>query len=522
MTQSHIISFILAAILLLPQAVSALPRTLKEAIDTLDHHLQLREHYIENRHKAIDAMKHEMALIHTQDPTLKYEALGNAFRGYIVDSAMFYFEKGIESARANGHKELEKRLTMQNAETMTFYGLFKEAIESYESIDTTSLDTVGRMLYFRTGSNIYLQAYDFYPPPYKEKYRKMAVKCLENTMPYYRNSVAIDLTNAQIKILNGENALSLADLSQAFPGMDMSKPEFAITTSLMADFYKQLPSRHDDYLYYLALSATSDIIAATCETTSLQSLGIELYRKGDIARANKYISTARENTLLSGARIRAIDNDKIIAEISREISQREDRRTTLLIMALGVAIAIIILFAAMFIRKKRLSDRQAKRITSVSRSNALKDTYIRQLLTLCSVYIEGLEDFNRLATRKLKAGQVQDLFQLTESGKILQENADKFHTVFDESFLEIYPTFIDDLNALLLPDKKIVLTQARTLTPELRITAFMRIGVDDSAQISKFLGLSLNTVYTYRNRMKARAIDRENFEANIKKIGSND
>jgi hypothetical protein len=31
--------------------------------------------------------------------------------------------------------------------------------------------------------------------------------------------------------------------------------------------------------------------------------------------------------------------------------------------------------------------------------------------------------------------------------------------------------------------------------------------------------LSINTIYTYRNKAKSRALDRENFEENVKKIG---
>ncbi len=48
----------------------------------------------------------------------------------------------------------------------------------------------------------------------------------------------------------------------------------------------------------------------------------------------------------------------------------------------------------------------------------------------------------------------------------------------------------------------------------------MRLGVDDSARIARLLGLSLNTVYTYRNKLRNRAKDRENFEADIEKIGN--
>jgi DNA-binding CsgD family transcriptional regulator len=50
----------------------------------------------------------------------------------------------------------------------------------------------------------------------------------------------------------------------------------------------------------------------------------------------------------------------------------------------------------------------------------------------------------------------------------------------------------------------------------------MRLGIDDAAQLSRLLGLSINTIYTYRNKTKLRALDRENFEQNVLKIGDID
>ena len=58
------------------------------------------------------------------------------------------------------------------------------------------------------------------------------------------------------------------------------------------------------------------------------------------------------------------------------------------------------------------------------------------------------------------------------------------------------------------------------LTSELRILAFMRLGMDDSTQMARFLRLSLNTIYTYRNRKRSKAKNRDTFEQDIAKIGS--
>ncbi len=76
------------------------------------------------------------------------------------------------------------------------------------------------------------------------------------------------------------------------------------------------------------------------------------------------------------------------------------------------------------------------------------------------------------------------------------------------------------VNALLLPDCQIELKDGEKLNTDLRILAFMRLGIEESARIAQVLNYSLNTIYAYRNRLKARAINRDTFEADIMKIDS--
>ena len=118
----------------------------------------------------------------------------------------------------------------------------------------------------------------------------------------------------------------------------------------------------------------------------------------------------------------------------------------------------------------------------------------------------------------IKAGQVKDLYADVEKGLFRQTLQEKFFEEFDSNFLEDFPGFFEKLNELLLPERRLTVAPGTSLTPELRIAAFMRLGVNDSAKLAQVLNLSLNTIYTYRNRLRGRAADRENFERNIMKI----
>ena len=151
--------------------------------------------------------------------------------------------------------------------------------------------------------------------------------------------------------------------------------------------------------------------------------------------------------------------------------------------------------------------------------NKSKEVYISQFLSLCSIYMDKLNQFCKLANRKISAGKVDDLYRLTKSGKFIEEQSSEFYDIFDNAFLHLYPGFVGEVNKLLKPDCQIELKEGEMLNTDLRILAFMRLGIEDSSRIAQVLNYSLNTIYAYRNRMKARAIDRETFDKDIMKIG---
>ena len=78
--------------------------------------------------------------------------------------------------------------------------------------------------------------------------------------------------------------------------------------------------------------------------------------------------------------------------------------------------------------------------------------------------------------------------------------------------MNLFPTFVADLNALLREEERIVLKQDTLLNKELRIYALLRLGITDSEKIANFLRCSTSTIYNYRTKMRNRAIDKDTFE----------
>lgn len=72
----------------------------------------------------------------------------------------------------------------------------------------------------------------------------------------------------------------------------------------------------------------------------------------------------------------------------------------------------------------------------------------------------------------------------------------------------------------MLPDKQIVLREGELLNTDLRILAFMRLGIEDTSRLAQILNYSVNTIYTYRNKLRNKAKNRETFERDLMRTGS--
>ena len=101
-----------------------------------------------------------------------------------------------------------------------------------------------------------------------------------------------------------------------------------------------------------------------------------------------------------------------------------------------------------------------------------------------------------------------------------ENEAEELYAHFDKIFLNLYPTFVTDFNALLEEDDKIVPRKGELLNKELRIYALFRLGITDSVKIAAFLRCSLSTIYNYRTKIRNKAVcDRGDFEEQVMKIG---
>lgn len=299
--------------------------------------------------------------------------------------------------------------------------------------------------------------------------------------------------------------------------------------------------------YYYASSAVSDIRASSKKYTALQRLAILLYLEGDISRAYRYLTCALED--ISFCRIHCRINQiaeflPIITSAYEQQSQKSSRRKLWLFVTLAMLLLVTI-GVAWFVRRRNMllarlnerlhrlnqelavANRQLKQTNAqaemanaqLADANRIKEEYIGQVFNLCSAYIDKQETLRRTIFNKVKGNQIGDLLKLLSDKSQAQDELHDFFRHFDAIFLSLFPDFIHEFNALLRPEEHVAVKEGELLSPELRIYALVRLGINDSTRIASFLHFSPQTVYNYRLKMRSRTeMSREEFIAAVQSL----
>ena len=155
---------------------------------------------------------------------------------------------------------------------------------------------------------------------------------------------------------------------------------------------------------------------------------------------------------------------------------------------------------------------------NLDEANLIKEKYVGYFMNQCAIYINKLDEYRKNVNRKIKTGQVDELYR--SSSRPCEEELDGLYANFDKAFLKLYPHFVEEFNSLLIPDEQYRLEKDQ-LNTELRIFALIRLGITDVGQIAVFLHYSVQTIYNYKSKVKRTSIlDSNLFEEEVKKLGS--
>lgn len=525
----------------LDSLLNVLDKTIKEA----DTYVQIKENKLhELKKKARKTPPFSVERYHlNNDIYLEYKA-------YSSDSALHYLNENMLLARQLNDKERELKIQLELSYLLSSIGMYMEAADILNLIDRQTLPSSLLGYYYTCYEHVYFEA-GAAQPRYKmfaSRYAKLSHAYRDSMQVTLDPSSATYLRLRETQLREAgkyDEALEFSDrrLAEASFGT----PQYALVAYQRFRLFESM-GKKDEHLYYLVLSAISDVRSAIKEQSSLMVLAQELNSKGDLKRAYDYINFSWEISQFYKTRLRSWMNITPLSMINgnyQDIIKQQNRElliyiTCVALLALLLVIALIYIYRqmkALSIAKKGLQEVNERLFSlneeleevnchlrstnlELSESNLIKEAYIARFFKLCSVYVDRLQAYRKLVNKKLQRGQVAELLKMTHlSNDIVTVEVQELYANFDSAFLHLFPNFVESLNALLLPEEQIVLKPDELLNTELRIFALIRLGIKDSSQIAELLHYSVNTIYNYRSRVKTKArVSRDDFEDLVAKI----
>lgn len=447
-------------------------------------------------------------------------ALGGLYRTFCSDSSALYHREALELAASLGNDSLtaESRMALAYADAAS--GLFLPSQRQLDLIDTAALTRGQRLDFNRVGRRLSANMLEYAKgnsevTPQISRRNEHAEQYLIDHLP------ADDLERLFILAQNmhrhGDDRQALKIADRVLASTPKEGNLYGMTAYLRADIAR---AQGDEQAYgrYLALAAISDIKGSVKETMALTALAKWLYNQGEVDRAYTYINASLQDAMAADARMRTIEVASLLPMIDgaykKKLATQRDQLAFYFCLAAVLLLVCGVLLVLTFRSMRRAGTARAK----LEAQSKTQEGYIGHILGLCSSYSSRLESLRRLVDRKISVGQTDELLKMIKSGRFADTEDDDFFKIFDETFLDIYPGFIADLNSLLRPDAQIEQLPGAPLSTELRIYAFLRLGLTDTGKIARVLRCSPNTVYAYRNRMRNRARIREGFDEAVMKL----
>lgn len=514
-------------------------------INELDHTIDNQNAIYTFKEARIDSLRVKLAA--TRNLHSRYDiaqALFDEYSLYDTDSAFVYANLLRDIAAMTGDSGMAIESALNIANRYRVSGMFEDAIEILESLDINGIPEKLRFNYYNVLERIYHDLCHASRDPIAAK------KHSEKAHSYGSICSQLRATASKREMLMGIVADTLysghpqaaRELLSGFKDFNEDDYEFLASFHFwMAKAYGMELDKENEILHS-ALSAIYDRNIPVKASRSLINLAKNLLETGDTDHAFKYIVTAYDDAIHADAKIALMEIGRFQSEVisAYEKIQRHDNRILkyLLVSSLIFLLFLILGISATIVDKKKILKMQRKiqqsndeiikvnseleqRITQIKEGDRIKDTYIGHYLMMFSKHIGSLEHYRSWLRIEAKSGDMQQMQQALRSEDPIDREREAIFKEFDETFLTLFPNFVEQLNSLLKNDYRIGQNvKPGTLSNELRIFALIRLGVSDSQSIAQFLKKSLSTIYNYRVKLRNCAKDRDEFEKDLMKIGT--
>ena len=516
----------------------------------LDQAIKERPIYMEQKELKLVELKRQL---HRQIPDEdRFAILGtllDEYRSFNTDSALHMAEEREQIAIRLGNREYIDNARMNKADVLGMTGMYKEVMDLMRNIHIDRLPVDIHPYYYHIYRTVYGLMADYAVTAYEKKlYTELTDKYRDSLLLVNKDNLLIHtlIQSDQYNVRN-EYDKAIRLLTDYLALQKDYEHDVAICAYTLSESYR-LKGDKEKEKEYLIVSAMADMKTAVREYISLRKLAVLLYQEGDIERAYSYVKICMEDAAACNARLRKLEILEIFPIINDAYQQKTEKQQEQMKWAL-VSISLLSLFLLLAIfyvykqmkkvaaarrevidankRLKELNDElhlsnaQLKEANhSIAENSYLKEEYIGRYMDQCSVYLEKMDNYRRSLGKIAATGNVEELYKNIKSSKFIEGELKEFYTNFDNTFLQLFPTFVEDFNALLADDEQISLKAGERMNTELRIFALIRLGITDSVKIAQFLRYSVTTIYNYRTKVRNKAAgDRDLLEQEVMTIG---
>ncbi len=516
-------------------------RGTRQLITELDGYLGTREVHLARKRDQMDALG-KLARS-TSDPLRRYELemnIAREFFAFSFDSTQLYLKHCQELARdVLKDPDLYNESSIQLGHLYAKAGSYLEASQLlYGGLDTTTFSPSQKTEYIWA-------LYDFSKDlagnsgmveklsiPPDSSFRPRLYELLPRDSDRWRSVLRDDfMQQGRLSSADSVNRLLLSTV----------KPEernYAIYAYFQSEI-ENLKGNQAERMNWLVRSAECDIVNAVRDYASLTMVAQNILPM-DVDHSFRYLRVAQEDAVLYNAKLRPWQISRFLMEVEDAYALRQDRQNKASVIS-SILLAILVLGLSLItyflvVRSRKLTRMQTALESSntqlaaaneelsvlnrrISKADRVKESYIVDFLQGLSEQVALLRSQDNRFRNLLKQGRSDQLFRELAISERSEKALEEFYRKFDETFLALYPDFVEQFNALLQEPARINPPKGR-LTTELRIFALIRLGVDDSKKIASMLDYSVSTIYNYKVAVKNAALgSRDNFENEVKKIG---
>lgn len=520
-------------------------------LERLDETLEMKETYQGYFKERIAVLNDVLA--EQNDPDQIYnirKRLALAYKPNSFDSTLNFLLSNRALAASEGDRLKEMETDFMLVEAYTKAGYHIEASEilggySAESVPEEMLQAYYSAAHCFNGETM---AYTSSDATYAEKearrdhFRTLVLQMIEEGTLYW-----YDLKREEAEA-SGDVLKSREYARKMIECTEVNTPDYARSAYFYAHTFRKEP-QNPERQEWLIRSAIADVMCATNDYASLNEISRMLFERGDIDRAFKYLADhCMTDALAYNGKLRAWQISQFFPEIERAYQAKHARQTRSMagVMAVAVALLIILLLLMIFIFKRQqildsmrrklqesylqidernrdlvsINSRLVSLNAQIQEADKVKQEYIALFLSILSENISKTRQYRNHVLKSIRQGKTQMLVEEIENLPSLDDDILEFYKMFDETFVNLYPDFVERFNGLLADGAAIVPKGDDILTPELRIFALIKLGITDSSKIASLLHYSANTIYNYRAKIKNKARgSRDEFEAAVRNIG---